>query len=89
MQSELKGGESTEQAKLSSIPVGEAGIISDLSLEGTIRNYVMRYGLVPGAVVLVVRNVPLGGLRIYRVGQSEIALRPETAEHILVKWTQR
>lgn len=70
--------------ELADLPVGETGTVESIQLEGKLRSYVMRFGLVEGAQVLVVRRVPLGSLRVYRVGQSEVALRPETAKQILV-----
>jgi Fe2+ transport system protein FeoA len=59
-------------------------LVDTRRLEGKLRDYVMRFGFVPGAVISVFRKVPLSGLRIYQVGQSQIALRPETAEAIMV-----
>lgn len=76
--------EPEKMQSLSDIPVGEGGVIEQVLLEGKERGYVMRFGLVEGVLVSVVRRVPLGNLRVYRIGQSEIALRPETAKLILV-----
>jgi len=72
-----------ETQTLSDFPVGETVIVQDIRLEGKLRSYVMRFGLVEGARISVVRRVPLGALRVYRIGQSEIALRPETAKQIV------
>ena len=43
-----------------------------------------RFGFVDGVMVSVTRRVPLGNLSVYRIGQAEIALRPETAREIMV-----
>jgi Fe2+ transport system protein FeoA len=69
---------------LSDLSVGETATVRDIHLEGKLRSYVTRFGFVEGAVVSVIRQVPLGSLRVYRIGQAEIALRPETAEQIRV-----
>jgi Fe2+ transport system protein FeoA len=84
MKSELASCESSEQVGLSKIPVGETVVILNLQLEGKLRDYVMRFGFVPGASISVLRKVPLSGIRVYQVGQSQIALRPETADAIIV-----
>jgi Fe2+ transport system protein FeoA len=73
---------------LSDLSIGETGTVHEIHLDGKLRSYVTRFGFVEGAVVSVIRQVPLGSLRVYRIGQAEIALRPETAEKILVTRTQ-
>ena len=73
---------------LSDLDLGEVGTVQTIRLQGKLRNYIMRFGLVEGVRVLVVRRVPLGQLRVYRIGQSEIALRPETAQQIMVTRNQ-
>lgn len=70
---------------LCDLPIGQSGTVLDVALEGKLRGFVTRFGFIEDAIVTVVRRVPLGGLRIYRVGQAEVALRPETADKILVK----
>ena len=70
--------------RLSDLSVGERGVIQELNLPEKLRNYVTRFGFIDGAVVSVVRRVPLGNLSVYRVGQAEVTLRPETADDILV-----
>lgn len=84
MKSEPTCVESSKQLGLSKIPVGETVVIRDLQLEGKLRDYVMRFGFVRGASISVLRKVPLSGIRVYQVGQSQIALRPETADAIIV-----
>ncbi|HUL33128.1 MAG TPA: FeoA family protein [Candidatus Eisenbacteria bacterium] len=69
---------------MSYLSLGEAGTVRQVCLEGTLRCYLARFGFIEGAVIRVIRRVPLGGLRVYRIGQAEIALRPEMAETILV-----
>jgi Fe2+ transport system protein FeoA len=73
---------------LSDLSLGEVGTVQSIRLQGKLRNYIMRFGVVEGVRILVVRRVPLGQLRVYRIGQSEIALRPETAQQIMVTRNQ-
>jgi len=77
----------TPGSSLSDLSVGETGTVQEIHLEGKLRSYVTRFGFVEGAVVSVIRQVPLGSLRVYRIGQAEIALRPETAAQIRVMRT--
>ncbi len=70
--------------RLSDLGVGDSGVIQELILPEKLRNYVTRFGFVDRAAVSVIRRVPLGNLSVYRVGQAEVALRPETAASILV-----
>jgi len=69
---------------LSQLVPGETGTIQIVTLDDSLRRFAARFGFVDGATVSVVRRVPLGGLRVYRIGQAEIALRPEMAEKVLV-----
>ncbi len=84
MKSKQDSRESSERLSLSRIPVGETVVILNLQLEGKPRDYVMRFGFVPEATITVLRKVPLSRTRVYQVGQSQIALHPETAEAISV-----
>jgi len=69
---------------LSELELGESGRVDSVNLEGKLRDYVSRFGFVDGALVSVVHRVPLGNLSVYRIGHTDIALRPETACEILV-----
>lgn len=84
MESLSNTAESRASVSLARIQVGETVVILDVQIEGSLREYVMRFGFVPGATISVFRKVPLSGMRVYQVGQSQIALRPETAQGILV-----
>jgi Fe2+ transport system protein FeoA len=74
---------------LSDLPIGETGTVQEIHVEGKLRSYVTRFGFVEGAAVTVIRQVPLGSLRVYRIGQADVALRPETAGQIEVTRTDR
>lgn len=74
---------------LSDLALGETATVQAIRLQGKLRNYVMRFGVVEGVRIQVLCCVPFGKLRVYRIGQSEIALRPETAQQIMVMRNQQ
>ena len=87
--SDSNTGDCAGTQTLSDLPLGETAVVREIRLEGKLRGYVMRFGLVEETVVTAVRRVPLGNLRVYRIGQSEISLRPETARQIVVTQTKQ
>jgi len=64
---------------------GEAATIDHISLPPADEHFLMRIGLVPGAQVQFSRRAPLGDPSVYSVDGTEIALRAETARHIMVQ----
>jgi Fe2+ transport system protein FeoA len=67
---------------LSELKVGESGILGNLDLPESVQNLLMHMGLVPDALVTVVRRAPAGDPIVYGVDGMEIALRRETASAI-------
>jgi ferrous iron transport protein A len=65
---------------------GETGILDRLDLpEGEARR-LMELGFIPGHSVTPSHSAPFGGdPRVFRVDGSEIALRSETARHLILK----
>jgi ferrous iron transport protein A len=45
----------------------------------------MELGFLPGATVLMSRRSPFGDPSVFRIDDSEIALRRETARHIRLR----
>lgn len=74
---------------LCDLALGETGTVHAIRLQGKLRNYVMRFGVVEGVRIQVVCRIPFGKLRVYRIGQSEIALRLETAQQVMVQRNQQ
>jgi len=70
---------------LTDLEVGEAATIDHISLPAAEQQFLMRVGFVPGVEVGFSRRAPLGDPSIYSVDGTEIALRAETACHIMVK----
>lgn len=75
----------TSSASLVDLPHGREGIIVELDLPSDIARRLMELGFVPGNLVTATRSAPGGDPRVYRVDGSEVALRRETAAHILVR----
>jgi len=70
---------------LTDLAIGEAGTIDHISLSPGDQQFLMRIGFVPGAQVKFSRRAPLGDPSVYAVDGTEIALRAETANHIMVR----
>jgi Fe2+ transport system protein FeoA len=45
----------------------------------------MELGFLPGHIVVPARSAPGGEPRVYRVDGSEVALRRETASHLILR----
>ena len=48
----------------------------------------MELGFLPGASVTAAQGSPLGHTRVFRVDGSEVALRRETAAHLVLRTVQ-
>src|SRR5271157_5840450 len=70
---------------LTDLEVGEAGTIDHISLPPSDEQFLMRIGFVPGVQVKFSRRAPMGDPSVYSVDGAEIALRAETASHIMVR----
>ena len=73
------------EVPLIDLAAGEAATIDHISLPPADEHFLMRIGLVPGAQVRFSRRAPLGDPSVYSVDGTEIALRAETARHIMVQ----
>lgn len=72
-------------AALNDLELGESGTIDHISLPPADQQFLMRIGFVPGVQVKFSRRAPLGDPGVYSVDGTEIALRAETARHIMVQ----
>lgn len=70
---------------LSSLKIGECGVIRRLENHSGIRRRLLDLGLAPGEVVEVVFESPLGDPVAYRVLNSLVAIRNEDAKEIIVE----
>ena len=70
---------------LAELKEGESGIIDRLDLPEDVARRLMELGFLPGHVVVPARSAPGGEPRVYRVDGSEVALRRETAAHLILR----
>ncbi len=69
---------------LSDLRPGERARVRDLRLPKAIADHLLRLGLLPGVEVTLSGSGPSGDPKVYRVDGCEVALRRETARHILI-----
>ncbi len=70
---------------LSDLKIGTSAIVTSLNLPDDIQDHLMHLGFLPEAVVEALRRAPAGDPTVYRIEGAEIALRQETARHILIE----
>ena len=70
---------------LADLREGEAGVLDSLDLPQDVAFRLMELGFLPGSEVVAGKTAPGGDPRVFRVDGSEIALRRETARHLLLK----
>jgi ferrous iron transport protein A len=71
--------------KLADLREGEAGVIERIELPDDLATRLMELGFLPGSSVTAARCAPGGDPRVFRVDGSEIALRKDTASHLILK----
>jgi ferrous iron transport protein A len=70
---------------LSDLGPGQFGIVDRLELVADDARRLMELGFLPGAKVLMCRRSPFGDPSVFRIDDSEVALRRETARHIVLR----
>ena len=71
---------------LTQLKCGETGVLDRLDLPEADARRLMELGFVPGHSVTPSHSAPFGGdPRVFRVDGSEIALRSETARHLILR----
>jgi len=73
---------------LADLQEGESGVVESLDLPEDIALRLMELGFIPGTTVVAGRAGPGGDPRVYRVDGSEIALRRETTQHLLLRFPE-
>lgn len=69
---------------LLSLSSGEKAVISHIA-DTVVAGRLMSMGVIPGAVVQLVRKSLSGSTAIYRIRQMQLALRSDEAGHIILK----
>lgn len=67
---------------LAELPVGGDGVIASIEGDRLLARRLFDLGFRPGLTVGVERVAPLGDPRVYRVSDTDVALRREQAELI-------
>lgn len=69
---------------LADIPVKNTAIVEDLLLSGNLRERMLALGITRGASIKVIRKGPKGNLTVYNIRGTQIALRSEESNLIIV-----
>ncbi len=70
---------------LADLPTGQRCILHRLELPADEARRLMELGFLPGTEIVPARRAPGGGPRVFRVDGSEVALRHETANCLIVR----
>jgi Fe2+ transport system protein FeoA len=70
---------------LTQLKRGESGILDRLELPEEDARRLMELGFVPGHAVTPAHSAPGGDPRVFRVDGSEVALRRETAQRLILR----
>ena len=86
MQLSVKDGASPKTLRtLADLLENEEGLLDRIELPGELAHRLMELGFLPGHAVSAARSAPGGDPRVFRVDGSEIALRRETACHMILR----
>ena len=70
---------------LNAIKKGETGILERIDMSDLDSQRLMELGFLPGHTVTRAHAAPGGDPRVFRVDGSEVALRRETAVHLILR----
>src|SRR5579872_4471174 len=70
---------------LAELSEGQQGVLDRLDVPEDVARRLMELGFLPGHIVTRGRSAPGGDPRIFRVDGSEVALRGETAAHLILR----
>ena len=73
------------QRNLTALKKGESGILERIDMSDIDAQRLMELGFLPGHTVFRAHAAPGGDPRVYRVDGSEVALRRETALHLILR----
>jgi ferrous iron transport protein A len=75
----------THARNLADLKRGESGVIERLDLPDEEARRLMEMGFLPGHAVTPAHAAPGGDPRVFRVDGSEVALRRDTARHLILR----
>jgi ferrous iron transport protein A len=86
MQLSFKNGSSRMTLRtLADLAENSEAEVERLELPADFAHRLMDLGFIPGHLVAAGRSAPGGDPRVFRIDGSEVALRLETAQHIILK----
>lgn len=86
MQVSVKDGAVNQALRtLADLVENEEGLLDRIDLPVDLAHRLMELGFLPGHEVSAARSAPGGDPRVFRVDGSEIALRRETARHMILR----
>ena len=74
-----------EATNLTELKHGESGILERLDLPEDDARRLMELGFLPGHAITPGHSAPGGDPRVFRVDGSEVALRRDTARHLILR----
>ena len=74
-----------DEKRLDDLLLGQKGTVKRLEVTGDQRRRLMDLGLLPGTVVTVAMDSPLGDPTAYRIREALIALRKDQARQIVIE----
>jgi ferrous iron transport protein A len=74
-----------EPRNLTALKKGESAILDRIDLSEDAAQRLMELGFLPGHSVTRAHSAPGGDPRVFRVDGSEVALRRETAVHLILR----
>jgi ferrous iron transport protein A len=80
-----KGGRKDAIPSVADLSQGEEGTLDRIDLPEDVAHRLMELGFLPGSRIVGAHRAPGGGPRVYRVDGSEVALRLETAAHLILR----
>jgi len=84
MQTTFKKGASKARTA-ADLEIDEEAVLAVIDLPPDLSGRLMELGFLPGHPVKAVGSAPGGDPRVYRVEGTEIALRRETARHLILE----
>jgi len=75
----------TGPRNLTNLKKGETGILERINMSDIDAQRLMELGFLPGHTVTRAHAAPGGDPRVFRVDGSEVALRRETAIHLILR----
>ena len=74
-----------QNTSLASLDFGEEGVIEQIDLPTEEAHRLMELGFLPGKIVLAKHGSPFGHTRVFCIDGAEVALRRETASHLILR----